>query len=138
MEIKWMLGYSLLSVLLVLGDAQKSKGQANPKPSQDPKKPASQKPAATAAKQAVQKNTAASTPTTPSTDPKICDLKDNGSEFALPSLQCTLQHLPEEIANKWKDHMKTKSTNESGLLTEICEAKKEKSRPGFHAKVFGR
>ncbi|XP_042148659.1 uncharacterized protein LOC121837181 [Ixodes scapularis] len=58
-------------------------------------------------------------------------LLKNGSEFALKSLQCTLQHLPEEIANQWKDHMNKKNKNESGLLTEICDAEKQDKDPDF-------
>uniref|UniRef100_A0A0K8R9B3 Putative isac anti-complement n=1 Tax=Ixodes ricinus TaxID=34613 RepID=A0A0K8R9B3_IXORI len=131
MEIKWMLAYFLFSVLLVLGDAQKLSGQANSKPSQGPKKSASPNAAASKAKKAAPKNTAVSTPTPPSTDPEICDLKKNGSEFALPSLQCTLQHLPEEIAEQWKKHMKAGNKNESDLLTEICEAKERNEDPEF-------
>uniref|UniRef100_A0A0K8R355 Putative isac anti-complement n=1 Tax=Ixodes ricinus TaxID=34613 RepID=A0A0K8R355_IXORI len=131
MEIKWILAYFLFSVLLVLGDAQQSNGPANPKRSTGPKKPASPKAAPTKVNQAVQKNTAASTPTTPSTDPEICELKKNGSDFALPSLLCTLKNLPEEIAQKWKEHMTSHSKNESGLLQEICEAKENNEDPDF-------
>ncbi|XP_029831674.2 uncharacterized protein LOC115316443 [Ixodes scapularis] len=131
MEIKWVLAYFLFSVLLVSGDAQTSNGPANLKPSTGPKKQASPKAAVTKVKQAVQKNTVASTPTPPSTDPEICELKKNGSDFALPSLQCTLKNLPEEIAKKWKDHMTSQSKDESGLLQEICEAKEKNEDPDF-------
>ncbi|KAM7305127.1 uncharacterized protein ISCGN_015027 [Ixodes scapularis] len=109
----------------------RSNGPANLKPSTGPKKQASPKAAVTKVKQAVQKNTVTSTPTPPSTDPEICELKKNGSDFALPSLQCTLKNLPKEIAKKWKDHMTLQSKDESGLLQEICEAKERNEDPDF-------
>uniref|UniRef100_A0A0K8R8N3 Putative isac anti-complement n=1 Tax=Ixodes ricinus TaxID=34613 RepID=A0A0K8R8N3_IXORI len=134
MDIRWILAYYLFSVLLVLGDGQRSSQPATPKQPKTPKDPASSKIAATKTKQALQKN-APSAPkpsqTVPSTDPEICDLVNNGSDFALPSLQCTLQHLPEKIADKWKAYMKTKNKNESDLLTEICDAKKKDEDPDF-------
>uniref|UniRef100_A0A6B0UUM3 Putative salivary secreted peptide n=1 Tax=Ixodes ricinus TaxID=34613 RepID=A0A6B0UUM3_IXORI len=119
MEIKWMLTYFLYFVVLVLGDAKKSSEPAKPKPASPQAVPPK-------AKQPTQKDTAASTPTPPSTDPEICELQKNGSEHALPSLKCTLKHLPEQIAKQWKDHMKSKKEDESGLLTEICKADDDK------------
>uniref|UniRef100_A0A6B0UXE6 Putative salivary secreted peptide n=1 Tax=Ixodes ricinus TaxID=34613 RepID=A0A6B0UXE6_IXORI len=124
MEIKWMLPYFLYFVVLVLGDAKKSSEPAKPKP-------ASPQAVSPQAKQPTQKDTAASTPTPPSTDPEICELQKNGSEHALPSLKCTLKHLPEEITKKWEDHMKAKTKDESGLLKEICEAKEKGEDPDF-------
>uniref|UniRef100_A0A0K8R376 Putative isac anti-complement n=1 Tax=Ixodes ricinus TaxID=34613 RepID=A0A0K8R376_IXORI len=124
MEIKWMLTYFLYFVVLVLGDAKKSSEPAKPKPASPQAVPPK-------AKQPTQKDTAASTPTPPSTDPEICELQKNGSEHALPSLKCTLKHLPEQIAKQWKDHMKSKKEDESGLLTEICKAKEKGEDPDF-------
>uniref|UniRef100_A0A0K8R4Z7 Putative isac anti-complement n=1 Tax=Ixodes ricinus TaxID=34613 RepID=A0A0K8R4Z7_IXORI len=124
MEIKWMLVYSLFSVVLVLGDAKESSKPANPKP-------ASPQAAPPKAKQPTQKDTAASTPAPPSTDPEICELQKNGSKLALSSLQCTLQQLPEKIAKQWEDHMKAEHKDQSDLLTEICKAKEKGEDPDF-------
>ncbi|KAM7305124.1 uncharacterized protein ISCGN_015024 [Ixodes scapularis] len=135
MDIRWTLAYFLFFVLLVLGDAQKKSEPAAPKQPKAPNIPTSSKSAAAKTKQAAPDKTPASahpsSSTAPSTDPEICELSKKGSKFALQSLQCTLQNLPENIANQWKDHMKKENKNESGLLTEICDAKEKDKDPDF-------
>uniref|UniRef100_V5IF31 Putative salivary secreted peptide n=1 Tax=Ixodes ricinus TaxID=34613 RepID=V5IF31_IXORI len=86
-------------------------------------------------KEAPPKTTAAPQPPAPrpSTDPIICGLKNNNSDFALPSLQCTLRHLPQNLTDHWKTYMQTRNKNESDLLTDICEAKKKGKNPDFMA-----
>ncbi|CAN7991384.1 unnamed protein product [Ixodes pacificus] len=146
MEIKWMLAYFLLSSFLVFGNVQKVDNSTNNAP-QTPQKPASsyttpaqEKTAASTSthakrKEAPPKTTAAPQPSAPrpSTDPIICDLKNNKSDFALPSLHCTLQHLPQNLTHHWKTYMQTASKNVSDLLTDICEAKKNGTNPDFMA-----
>uniref|UniRef100_A0A6B0V3Q8 Putative salivary secreted peptide n=1 Tax=Ixodes ricinus TaxID=34613 RepID=A0A6B0V3Q8_IXORI len=144
LEIKWMLAYFLLSSLLVLGNAQEvnnlaERAQAATNKATTPKATAAQeKTAASTSQQAVQqkatpKATAAPEPSapTPSTDPIICDLKKNKSGLALPSLQCTLQELPENLKVSLKNYMTTAHKNESDLLEEICKAIEEKKNPDF-------
>uniref|UniRef100_V5IC78 Putative salivary secreted peptide n=1 Tax=Ixodes ricinus TaxID=34613 RepID=V5IC78_IXORI len=132
MDIRRMLAYFLFFFLLVLTEAQMSSGPAIPKAPKNPKTASSSKTPGIQAKQADPKNTpAAPPPAAPSTDPEICELQKNGSEHALPSLKCTLKHLPEEITKKWEDHMKAKTKDESGLLKEICEAKERNEDPDF-------
>uniref|UniRef100_V5I4S9 Putative salivary secreted peptide n=1 Tax=Ixodes ricinus TaxID=34613 RepID=V5I4S9_IXORI len=147
MEIKWILAYFLLSSLLVFGNVQKVQKSTNKAP-QAPKKPASssatpakKKTAASTSTQAIQKEappktTAAPQPPAPipSTDPIICDLEKNGSAFALPSLQCTLRELPENLTDNLNNYMKTKGKNVSHLLTEICESIKDNKDPEFMSK----
>uniref|UniRef100_A0A0K8RIQ5 Putative isac anti-complement n=1 Tax=Ixodes ricinus TaxID=34613 RepID=A0A0K8RIQ5_IXORI len=141
MDIRWTLAYFFFSVLLVLGDAQKKSEPAAPKQPSAPNMSASSKSAAAKTKQAAPKKTPASAPTSastaPSTDPEICELSKNGSEFALQSLQCTLQHLPENIADKWKAHMQAENKKDSDLLTEICDAKEKGEDPDFMKKFTG-
>uniref|UniRef100_A0A0K8R8R5 Putative isac anti-complement n=1 Tax=Ixodes ricinus TaxID=34613 RepID=A0A0K8R8R5_IXORI len=144
MEIKWMLAYFLLSSLLVLGNAQEvnnlaEKAQPAPKKATTSKVTAAKdKAAASTSQQAVQqKATPKATPAPepsapiPSTDPIICDLKKNKSGLALPSLQCTLQELPENLKVSLKNYMTTAKKNESDLLEEICKAKEKKKNPDF-------
>uniref|UniRef100_V5H5E5 Putative salivary secreted peptide n=1 Tax=Ixodes ricinus TaxID=34613 RepID=V5H5E5_IXORI len=110
MEIKWMLAYILLSSSLVFGNATKVENLTKKAP-ETPKKPVSsnatpgeKKTAASTSTQAKQtktspKATAAPQPPAPlpSTDPIICDLENNKSGLALPSLLCTLRELPENL-----------------------------------------
>uniref|UniRef100_A0A0K8RLI4 Putative isac anti-complement n=1 Tax=Ixodes ricinus TaxID=34613 RepID=A0A0K8RLI4_IXORI len=109
MDIKWMLAYFSLSILLVLGNVQKVKSSAKETPS-EPTEPAISKATAAEKKAVVTKKAADNKKTTlkttaapqppapiPSTDTIICDLKNNQSEFALSSLQCTLRELPENL-----------------------------------------
>uniref|UniRef100_V5GXS8 Putative salivary secreted peptide n=1 Tax=Ixodes ricinus TaxID=34613 RepID=V5GXS8_IXORI len=146
MEVKWMLAYFLLSSLPVFGNAKKAEA-SNTKAPPTPQKPAS--PNETPA----QKKTTASTNTKekqkeaspktkeapqpqaprPSTDPIICGLKDNKSDFALPSLHCTLLNLPQNLTDHWKNYMKNGRKNESDLLKDICEAEKKRKNPDFMA-----
>uniref|UniRef100_V5H901 Putative salivary secreted peptide n=1 Tax=Ixodes ricinus TaxID=34613 RepID=V5H901_IXORI len=141
MEIKWMLAYILLSRSLVFGNATKGKTLTK-KATSAAKEPAPSK--ATLAQkettastntQAMQNKTAPKTTAAsrPSTDPIICGLKNNNSDFALPSLQCTLRHLPQNLTDHWKTYMETRSKNESDLLTDICEAEKNGTNPDFMA-----
>ncbi|XP_040068889.1 uncharacterized protein LOC115317367 [Ixodes scapularis] len=146
MEIKWMLAYFLLSSSPVFGNAQKVKTSVE-KASATPKQLASstetsaqKKAAATTGMQAKQKEASPkSTPAPqppaprPSTDPIICGLKKNKSNLALPSLQCTLQHLPQNLTDHWKTYMQSGSKNESDLLTDICEAANNDQNPDFMA-----
>ncbi|XP_040068903.2 uncharacterized protein LOC120841975 [Ixodes scapularis] len=135
MDIRWTLAHFFFSVLLVLGDAQMKSEPAALQQPNAPNMPKSLNSAAAKTKQAAPNKTPAPAPTSsstaPSTDPEICELSKTGSEFALQSLQCTLQHLPKNIADKWKAHMTTKTKNESDLLTEICDAKDENEDPEF-------
>uniref|UniRef100_A0A147BUS6 Putative secreted protein n=1 Tax=Ixodes ricinus TaxID=34613 RepID=A0A147BUS6_IXORI len=95
MDIRRMLAYFLYSFLLVLTEAQKSSGPATPKAPKNPKTASFSKTPGIQAKQADPNNTpAAPPPAALSTDPEICELWKNGSDFALQSLRCTLQHLP--------------------------------------------
>uniref|UniRef100_V5HSI9 Putative salivary secreted peptide n=1 Tax=Ixodes ricinus TaxID=34613 RepID=V5HSI9_IXORI len=136
MEIKWMLAYSLLSILLVLGNAQKVNNLAEkalPAPKKDTtskaitaeKKTVGSKRQQAVPQKAAPKTTAAPEPPAPipSTDPIICDLENNKSGFALPSLRCTLREVPENLKDKLNEYMKTEGKNESVLLKEICEAR---------------
>uniref|UniRef100_A0A147BVP1 Putative conserved secreted protein n=1 Tax=Ixodes ricinus TaxID=34613 RepID=A0A147BVP1_IXORI len=146
MEVKWMLAYFLLSSSLVFGIATKVKTSTGKAPP-NPKKPASSNGTPTQKetgaststqakhKEASPNTTAAPQPSAPrpSTDPIICFLKNNNSNFALPSLQCTLRHLPQNLTDHWKTYMKTTSKNESDLLTDICEAEKNGTNPDFMA-----
>uniref|UniRef100_A0A6B0UYF1 Putative salivary secreted peptide n=1 Tax=Ixodes ricinus TaxID=34613 RepID=A0A6B0UYF1_IXORI len=138
MDIRWTLAYFSFSVLLVLGDAQKSSEPATPKHAKVQKTPQSSNSATAKTKQAAPNKTPASAPTSPSTapstDPEICELSKKGSQFALQSLQCTLQHLPATIAEKLKAHMQTENKKESELLTEICDAKEQNEDPEFMKK----
>uniref|UniRef100_A0A0K8RHL4 Putative isac anti-complement n=1 Tax=Ixodes ricinus TaxID=34613 RepID=A0A0K8RHL4_IXORI len=144
MEIKWMLAYSLLSILLALGNAQKVNNLAEkalPATKKDTTSKtiaAEKKAVGSTSKQAVpkkaaQKTTAAPEPQAPipSTDPIICDLKKTQSGLALPSLQCTLQELPENLKVSLKNYMTTAKKNDSDLLEEICNAKEKKQNPAF-------
>ncbi|XP_040068905.1 uncharacterized protein LOC120841977 [Ixodes scapularis] len=134
MDIRWTLAYFSFSVLLVLGDARKSSEPATLKQPKVPKTPQSSKLTAANTKQAAQSKTPASTPTSPtapSTDPQICDLKNNKSEFALPSLQCTLRELPQNVKGNLTNYMTTRGKNETHLLEEICDAIKKRKNPEF-------
>uniref|UniRef100_A0A6B0V1N7 Putative salivary secreted peptide n=1 Tax=Ixodes ricinus TaxID=34613 RepID=A0A6B0V1N7_IXORI len=157
MEIKWMLAYILLSILLVLGNAQKVKNLAEKalpalnKATTSKTIAAEKKAVRSTSKQAVsqkaaQKTTAAPEPQAPipSTDPIICgklhlsstrmlgnDLKNNESEFALPSLQCTLRELPQNLKDNLTRYMTNGGKNETDLLEEICEAIKNNKNPEF-------
>uniref|UniRef100_A0A0K8RA42 Putative isac anti-complement n=1 Tax=Ixodes ricinus TaxID=34613 RepID=A0A0K8RA42_IXORI len=141
MEIKWMLAYILLSRSLVFGNGTKVNTLSKKTPSA-PKEPATSKatPAqkettASTNTQAMQNKTAPKTTAAsrPSTDPIICGLKNNNPDFALPSLQCTLRHLPQNLTNNWKNYMETRRKNESDLLKDICEAGKNGTNPDFMA-----
>uniref|UniRef100_V5H299 Putative salivary secreted peptide n=1 Tax=Ixodes ricinus TaxID=34613 RepID=V5H299_IXORI len=144
MEIKWMLAYILLSILLVLGNAQKVKNLAEKalpalnKATTSKTIAAEKKAVRSTSKQAVsqkaaQKTTAAPEPQAPipSTDPIICDLKNNESEFALPSLQCTLRELPQNLKDNLTRYMTNGGKNETDLLEEICKAIKNNKNPEF-------
>uniref|UniRef100_A0A147BVG0 Putative salivary secreted peptide n=1 Tax=Ixodes ricinus TaxID=34613 RepID=A0A147BVG0_IXORI len=143
MEIKWMLAYILLSILLVLGNAQKVNDPPEKTPAPNKARTskeiaADKNVAGSTSQQAVSqkaapKTTAAPEPPAPipSTDPMICDLKKNKSGLALPSLQCTLQELPENLKVSLKNYMTTANKNESDLLEEICKAIEEKKNPDF-------
>uniref|UniRef100_A0A147BVH2 Putative conserved secreted protein n=1 Tax=Ixodes ricinus TaxID=34613 RepID=A0A147BVH2_IXORI len=141
MEIMWRLAYFLLSISLVFGNSPKLE-KSTKKPQKAPKEPATATatPAqkgrkASTSTQAIQNKTTPKTTAAPkpSTDPIICGLKDNQSDFALPSLECTLQHLPQNLTDHWKAYMQTENKNESDLLTDICEAKKKGKNPDFMA-----
>ncbi|XP_029832854.2 uncharacterized protein LOC115317377 [Ixodes scapularis] len=144
MEIKWRLAYFLLSISLAFGDSpnvEKSTGKPLPAPKEPPGSkatPAQKNTGASTDTQAKQKEaspatTAAPQPSAsrPSTDPIICGLKDNKSDFALPSLHCTLLHLPQNLTEDWNKYMEKSSKNESDLLNDICEAGKKGTNPDF-------
>uniref|UniRef100_V5HA72 Putative salivary secreted peptide n=1 Tax=Ixodes ricinus TaxID=34613 RepID=V5HA72_IXORI len=142
MEIKWMLAYILLSSSLVFGNATKGetltkKATSAPKePAPSKATPAQKETTASTNTQATPKTTTAPKTTAasrPSTDPIICGLKNNNSDFALPSLQCTLRHLPQNLTEDWNKYMEKSSKNESGLLNDICEAGKNGTNPDFMA-----
>uniref|UniRef100_A0A0K8RCF7 Putative isac anti-complement n=1 Tax=Ixodes ricinus TaxID=34613 RepID=A0A0K8RCF7_IXORI len=131
MEVKWMLAYFLLSSLPVFGTAQKleslaEKAPATPKELASSNGTSAQKKAGAATsmqekqKEASPKATPASQPSAPrpSADPIICGLKNNESDFALPSLQCTLQHPPAKprTADWNKYNGKNQDKNVSGLV----------------------
>uniref|UniRef100_A0A090X9L3 Putative salivary secreted peptide n=1 Tax=Ixodes ricinus TaxID=34613 RepID=A0A090X9L3_IXORI len=135
MKIKWMLAYILLSSSLVFGNAAKVENSTKKAPETAKKpvssgaRPAEKKTAASTSPQAKQtktspKATAAPQPPAPlpSTDPLICELENNGSGFALPSLQCTLRELPENLTDNLNNYMATGGKNVSDLLEEICES----------------
>uniref|UniRef100_A0A6B0UXH3 Putative salivary secreted peptide n=1 Tax=Ixodes ricinus TaxID=34613 RepID=A0A6B0UXH3_IXORI len=128
MDIRRMLAYFLFSFLLVLTEAQKSSGPATPKAPKILKKATSLKTPGIQAKQAVPNNTpAAPPPAAPSTDPEICAMESKKAGSGLPSLECTLKELPEDISTKW-----TKSNkNSADILKEICDAGKNKQDPDF-------
>uniref|UniRef100_A0A6B0V087 Putative salivary secreted peptide n=1 Tax=Ixodes ricinus TaxID=34613 RepID=A0A6B0V087_IXORI len=144
MKIKWMLAYILLSSSLVFGNAAKVENSTNKAP-ETPKKPVSsnatpaeKKTTASTSTQAKQtktspKATAAPQPPAPlpSTDPIICDLEKNKSAFALPSLQCTLRELPQNLKDNLTRYMTNGGKNETDLLEEICEAIKNNKNPEF-------
>uniref|UniRef100_A0A0K8R314 Putative isac anti-complement n=1 Tax=Ixodes ricinus TaxID=34613 RepID=A0A0K8R314_IXORI len=146
MEVRCMLAYFLLLSLPVFGNAKEVK-TSNEKAPPTPKKPASsnetsaqKKTTASTSTQATQKEASPKTKAAPqpqaprpSTDPIICGLKDNQSDFALPSLECTLQHLPQNLTDHWKAYMQTGNKSESDLLTDICEAKEKGKNPDFMA-----
>uniref|UniRef100_A0A6B0UYI1 Putative salivary secreted peptide n=1 Tax=Ixodes ricinus TaxID=34613 RepID=A0A6B0UYI1_IXORI len=138
MDIRWTLAYFFFCVLLVLGDAQKKSEPAAPKQPKAPNMSTSSKSAAAKTKQAAPNKTPASAPTSPSTapstDPEICELSKKGSQIALQSLQCTLEHLPETIAGKWNAHMQAGKQKDSDLLKEICDAKEQNEDPEFMKK----
>uniref|UniRef100_A0A147BGC3 Putative conserved secreted protein n=1 Tax=Ixodes ricinus TaxID=34613 RepID=A0A147BGC3_IXORI len=146
MEVKWMLAYFLLSSSLVFGIATKvetstEKAPPNPtKPASSNVTPTQKETAASTStqakhKEATPKTTAAPQPSAPrpSTDPIICGLKNNNSDFALPSLQCTLRHLPQNLTKNWNNYMEARGKNESDLLNDICEAGKNGTNPDFMA-----
>uniref|UniRef100_V5IC10 Putative salivary secreted peptide n=1 Tax=Ixodes ricinus TaxID=34613 RepID=V5IC10_IXORI len=141
MEIMWRLVYFLLSISLVFGDSPKLDNLTE-KPLKAPKEPATATatPAqkgrkASTSTQAIQNKTSPKTTAAPkpSTDPIICGLKNNRSNAALPSLQCTLQHLPQNLTEDWKKYMDSKGKNESELLKEICKAGETNKDPDFMA-----
>uniref|UniRef100_A0A6B0UY80 Putative salivary secreted peptide n=1 Tax=Ixodes ricinus TaxID=34613 RepID=A0A6B0UY80_IXORI len=128
MDIRKILACFLFSVLLVLGGAQKSSEPATPKAPRNPKTATSSKTAGIQAKQVDPNNTpAAPPPAAPSTDPEICAMESKIAGSGLPSLECTLKELPEDISTKW-----TKSNkNSADILKEICDAGKTKQDPDF-------
>uniref|UniRef100_A0A0K8R9J4 Putative isac anti-complement n=1 Tax=Ixodes ricinus TaxID=34613 RepID=A0A0K8R9J4_IXORI len=144
MEIKWILAYFLLSSSLVFGNVQKvqkSTKKAPQAPNKSTSSSATPTKKGTAAststqkiqKEALPKTTAAPQPPAPipSTDPIICELEKNGSAFALPSLQCTLRELPENLTDNMNNYMTTGGKNVSHLLKEICEFMKVNKNPEF-------
>uniref|UniRef100_V5H1F0 Putative salivary secreted peptide n=1 Tax=Ixodes ricinus TaxID=34613 RepID=V5H1F0_IXORI len=141
MEIMWRLAYFLLSISLVFGNSPKlEKSTKKPQKAQKEPATATATPAhkgrkASTSTQAIQNKTTPKTTAAPkpSTDPIICGLKNNNSDFALPSLQCTLLHLPQNLTDHWETYMETGSKNESDLLTDICEAEKNGTNPEFMA-----
>uniref|UniRef100_A0A6B0UX18 Putative salivary secreted peptide n=1 Tax=Ixodes ricinus TaxID=34613 RepID=A0A6B0UX18_IXORI len=128
MDIRRMLAYFLFSFLLVLTEAQKSSGPATPKAPKILKTASSLKTPGIEAKQAVPNNTpAALPPAAPSTDPEICAMESTQAGSGLPSFECTLKELPEDILTQW-----TKSNkNSADILKEICDAGKTKQDPDF-------
>uniref|UniRef100_V5ICP3 Putative salivary secreted peptide n=1 Tax=Ixodes ricinus TaxID=34613 RepID=V5ICP3_IXORI len=141
MEIMWRLAYFLLSISLVFGNSPKLE-KSTKKPQKAPKEPATATatPAqkgrkASTSTQAIQNKTTPKTTAAPlpSTDPIICDLEKNGSAFALPSLQCTLRELPENLTDNMNKYMETGKKNVSHLLEEICESMKVNKNPEFMA-----
>uniref|UniRef100_A0A0K8R3E5 Putative isac anti-complement n=1 Tax=Ixodes ricinus TaxID=34613 RepID=A0A0K8R3E5_IXORI len=135
MEIKWMLAYILLSSSLVFGNATKGETftkkatSAAKEPAPSKATPAQKETTASTNTQGMQNKTAPKTTAAsrPSTDPIICGLKNNNSDFALPSLQCTLLHLPQNLTADWNKYMEKSSKNVSGLLNDICEAENDKA-----------
>uniref|UniRef100_V5GWX1 Putative salivary secreted peptide n=1 Tax=Ixodes ricinus TaxID=34613 RepID=V5GWX1_IXORI len=144
MEIKWMLAYFLISSSPVFGNARKVETSAGKAPA-TPKQLASSnealaqmKAAATTSMQAKQKEASRKTAppsqppaTRPSTDPIICDLENNKSGLALPSLQCTLRELPKNLADNMNKYMGNGAKNVSHLLKEICDSMKVNENPKF-------
>uniref|UniRef100_V5GN17 Putative salivary secreted peptide n=1 Tax=Ixodes ricinus TaxID=34613 RepID=V5GN17_IXORI len=144
MEIKWMQAYILLSILLVLGNAQKVNNSAKKalpamkkdttsKPIAAQKKAVGSKSQQAVPQKTAPKATAAPEPQAPipSTDPIICELENNKSPLALPSLQCTVRELSKNLKDNLNKYMQTKGKNESDLLKEICEAKEKEENPAF-------
>uniref|UniRef100_A0A0K8R969 Putative isac anti-complement n=1 Tax=Ixodes ricinus TaxID=34613 RepID=A0A0K8R969_IXORI len=132
MDIRRMLAYFLFSFLLVLTEAQKSSGPATPKAPKNPKTASSSKTPGIQAKQADPNNTpAAPPPAAPSTDPEICAMESKKAGSGLPSLECTLKELPEDILTKWNDPVTKSKKKSSDILKEICDAGKRNEDPDF-------
>uniref|UniRef100_A0A6B0UY12 Putative salivary secreted peptide n=1 Tax=Ixodes ricinus TaxID=34613 RepID=A0A6B0UY12_IXORI len=132
MDIRRMLAYFLFSFLLVLTEAQKSSGPATPKAPKILKKATSLKTPGIQAKQAVPNNTpAALPPAAPSTDPEICAMESKIAGSGLPSLECTLKELPEDILTKWNNPVTKSKKKSSDILKEICEAGTRNEDPDF-------
>uniref|UniRef100_A0A0K8R960 Putative isac anti-complement n=1 Tax=Ixodes ricinus TaxID=34613 RepID=A0A0K8R960_IXORI len=132
MDIRRILAYFLFSVLLVLSDAEKSSGPATPKAPKNPKTATSSKAAGIQAKQADPSNTpAAPPPAAPSTDPEICAMETKQPGSGLPSLECTLKELPEDILTQWNDYMTKNKKSSADILKEICDAGTRQEDPDF-------
>uniref|UniRef100_A0A6B0UXZ9 Putative salivary secreted peptide n=1 Tax=Ixodes ricinus TaxID=34613 RepID=A0A6B0UXZ9_IXORI len=132
MDIRKILACFLFSVLLVLGGAQKSSEPATPKAPRNPKTATSSKTAGIQAKQVDPNNTpAAPPPAAPSTDPEICAMESKIAGSGLPSFECTLKELPEDILTQWNDSVTKSNKDSSDILKEICDAGIRNEDPDF-------